>query len=152
MTIWYFLKLSFLILYTSVCAYLAHIMYKYEIKMNEIINNLFLLILIFFANILINDENYFFLLIYLSLSLYHLYFFFVLFKIKKQDYDSKCFLFTSLLLYLTTYFIIREPNPLFYFITFYVFFPNFIKAILIIFIHSYFISFYMKNKRQSIIP
>ena len=30
MTIWYFLKLSFLILYTSICAYLAHIMYKYE--------------------------------------------------------------------------------------------------------------------------
>ena len=30
MPIWYFLKLSFLILYTSICAYLAHIMYKYE--------------------------------------------------------------------------------------------------------------------------
>ena len=30
MTIWYFLKLSFLILYTSICAYLAHIIYKYE--------------------------------------------------------------------------------------------------------------------------
>ena len=30
MSIWYFLKLSFLILYTSICAYLAHIMYKYE--------------------------------------------------------------------------------------------------------------------------
>ena len=45
------------------------------------------------------------------------------------------------------YFSITIFNYLFY----YVFFPNFIKAILIIFIHSYFISFYMKNKRQSII-
>ena len=30
MSLWYFLKLSFLILYTSICAYLAHIIYKYE--------------------------------------------------------------------------------------------------------------------------
>ena len=30
MSIWYFIKLSFLILYTSLCAYLSYLMYKYE--------------------------------------------------------------------------------------------------------------------------
>ena len=30
MSLWYFIKLSFLIIYTSLCAYLSYLMYKYE--------------------------------------------------------------------------------------------------------------------------
>ena len=30
MSLWYFIKLSFLIIYTSICAYLSYLMYKYE--------------------------------------------------------------------------------------------------------------------------
>ena len=30
MSIWYFIKLSFLLVYTSICAYLAYIMYNHE--------------------------------------------------------------------------------------------------------------------------
>ena len=50
------------------------------------------------------------------------------------------FLFVSLFSYLFSYLIICDPNPFICIITYYIFFPNFFKAILIIIFHTYIIS------------
>ena len=67
-----------------------------------------------------------------------------------QNYDLKIFLLISLFLFSFTYFIILEPNPIFSLILFYSFYPNFIKAIFIIFIHNYALYYYINNKKRII--
>ena len=115
-------------------------------------NNIILLLFLFIGNIFINNHNYYFLLIYLFLSIYHLYAYLIIYKNREiHKYYKKTFIFTSLFLFLITYFIICDPNPFFCLISFYIFYPDFIKAILIIVIHSYFISFYIKNDKKHLI-
>ena len=84
--------------------------------------NICLLIILFLGDIYLNEKNYYFLLIYICLFLYHLYVFYLLFhnqKVLHLDLDLKNFIFTSLILYLFSYFIIYDPNPFFCIITFY---------------------------------
>jgi len=50
------------------------------------------------------------------------------------------FLFVSLFAYIFSYLIICDPNPFICIITYYIFFPNFFKAILIIIFHTYIFS------------
>ena len=57
----------------------------------------------------------------------------------------KNFIIISLLLFIISYFIICDSNPFFCIIAFYSFFPNFIKAILIIFIHTFIMYKYINN-------
>ena len=115
-------------------------------------NNILLLIILFIGNIFINDQNYYFLLIYIFLSLYHFYIYIILFKSKEvHNHDSKVFLFISLFIYLFTYFIICDPNPIFCLISFYSFYPNFVKAIFIIFIHSYSLYYFINHNKSNII-
>jgi len=118
--------------------------------MARVFNNLFLLIVIFLANIYINDQNYFFLLIYVLVSFYHVYICFVLLKNKgiHECNDLKSFIYISVFLYLFTYFFIYDPNPFFFFLSFYSFYPNFIKAVFIIVIHSYVLSYYINNNKN----
>ena len=52
------------------------------------------------------------------------------------------FLFVSLFAYLFSYFIICDPKPFICIFTYYIFFPNFFKAILLIIFHTYIISKY----------
>ena len=110
----------------------------------KIINiSIILLIALFLGNIYIINYNYYFALIYGNLLLYHLYIFLLL--IKKgilRKIETVYFLITSLFLYITTYFIICDPNPFSAFFVYYTFNPYFIKAILIIIIHTYFLSKY----------
>jgi hypothetical protein len=114
--------------------------------MKKILNNIFLLIILFLGDIFINEKDYYFQLIYICLLFYHLYFLFLLIQNKGiLFFDLKYFLFTSIILYLFTYFIIYDPNPFFSIITFYSFYPNFIKATFIIAIHTYYISYYLNN-------
>jgi hypothetical protein len=114
--------------------------------MKKIFNNIFLLVLLFLGDNFICEKDYYFLLIYICLLLYHVYFLFLLIQNQKILYfEVKYFLFTSLLLYIFTYFIIYEPNPFFSIITFYSFYPNFIKGIFIIAIHTFYISYYLNN-------
>ena len=54
--------------------------------------------------------------------------------------DILCFLLASFLSYFFSYFMICDPNPIICIITYYIFFPNFYKAILIIIFHTYFFS------------
>jgi hypothetical protein len=120
--------------------------------MNRKINDIILLILIFSGNIFISEHYYFFLLIYFCLIFHHLYICYFLLKIQAiQYFELKKFIFISLLLYIFTYFIIYDPNPFFYFIAFYSFYPDFIKAVLIILIHTYFISYYINSNKNNII-
>jgi len=113
------------------------------------INNV-ILALLFIGNIAIEDYNYYFKLIYFFLTIYHLYVLLFLFYVKK---DKKClkikkYLCSSIFLYLFTYFIICDTNPLFYLFVYYTFFPNFFKAIIIVFIHSFFLSKYFPEERK----
>ena len=50
-----------------------------------------------------------------------------------------------------TYFIICDPNPLFYLFSYYIFFPGFFKAMLIVFFHTYFLSIYSYDKTYYLI-
>ena len=116
--------------------------------MKTVFNNIFLLLILFFGNIFINDNKYFFLLIYTCLSLYHLYIGFTYKSQGIRNFDLVKFIIISLFLYLFTYYIICDPNPFFCLITYYTFFPNFIKSIFIIVIHSYFLSYYINNNKS----
>ena len=114
--------------------------------------NIFLLIILFIGNKLINESNYYFLLIYVFISLYYVYIYIILFKNKEnQKYDLKIFLFISIFLYLFTYFIICDPNPFFCLLSFYSFYPNFFKAIFIMVIHSYAPYYYINNYQGNFI-
>jgi len=117
--------------------------------MNKIILDIFLIIFLFLGNIFIDDSNHFFSFIYLLLILYHLYV--INFIEKKQLFNSlerKNFLFASIFLYFITYFFVCDPNPFCGFLFYFLFYPNFIKGIIIVFIHTYFLSFSLKNNNS----
>ena len=113
------------------------------------INNV-VLALLFIGNITIEDYNYYFLLIYLFLSVYHIYVLYLLFDSSYNSSKLKImiFLFISILLYLFTYFIICDTNPFFYILVYYIFFPNFLKAILIVLFHTYIMSKFLDEKKE----
>ena len=111
-----------------------------------------LIIILFIGNIFIDNHNYFFSLIYIFLIIYHIYIFIFLVK---NDFlrklDVKYFVLTSLFTYVLSYYLICDPNPFISFIFYYFLYPDFIKAILIIFIHSYFLSISIGKKKNNII-
>ena len=113
--------------------------------------NILILVFLFIGNIFINT-NLYFLLIYLFLFLYHNYIFY-LFLINNWKQKLKIFKFIllSIFLYLLTYFIICDPNPVFCFFSYYIFFPDFFKAILIVFFHTFFLSIYLYDKTYNLI-
>ena len=112
----------------------------------KILFNIIILFFLFIGNLFIYDYNFYFLLIYIFVTIYHIYIFHVLHKNKLFQFTGiNHFIIISLLLYIETYFIICDSNPLFCFIAFYSFFPNFIKAILIIFTHTYILHKYVNN-------
>ena len=119
--------------------------------MKSVFNNIVLLIILFLGNIFINDKNYFFQLIYICIALYHLYICFIIKNKGIDNYDFVKFIVISLLLYIFTYFIICDPNPFFCLLTFYTFFPNFIKSIFIVVIHTYVLSIYINNNKSQFI-
>ena len=119
-----------------------------------LIINISILIILFIGNIIISDYNNYFILIYLCLCLYNIYTFFYAIKNKTKSHICKTFFFffISILLYPLTYLIICDPNPFFCFIVYYIFYPNFLKAILIVLIHTYFIhKFLISQKSDKII-
>ena len=116
---------------------------------NFLFNNI-LLIVLFISNIIIREKYLYYLLIYFSLLCYNLSVFYVFIKLywgKNQHYINKLILI-SIILYIFTYFFIYDPNPLFYLFTYYLFFPDFIKAVTIIFIHTYFISKLAREEQE----
>ena len=63
----------------------------------------------------------------------------------------KNFILCSILIYIVTFFIVCDPNPFSGFLFYYIFYPNFIKAITITFIHTYFLSSSIKFKSSIIL-
>ena len=111
--------------------------------MNKMLKMDFLIFFVLFFGYNFLEDHNFFLIIYLSLSLYHIYIFILALKYHyKQKYRLIIFFIISIILYRCTYYYICDPNPVFCFISFYIFYPNFLKAILIILIHTYFLSKY----------
>ena len=105
------------------------------------LNNL-IFVLLFILNIIIKDYNFYLQLIYLLVTIYHIYisYLVVMNNWKNNKYKIKVFFYTSILLYIFTYFIIYDTNPFFYIFEYYIFFPHFLKAILIVLIHTYVLS------------
>ena len=113
---------------------------------NKILINIILLFILFIGNIFIEDYKFYFALIYICLTFYHVYIFYLLLINKSiQTTETKNFIIISLLLYIVSYLIICDSNPFFFIIVFYSFFPNFIKAIMIIFFHTYILNKYISN-------
>ena len=84
--------------------------------------------------------------------IYHIYIFVLIsFNSNFHFYTMKNYILISLLLFLITYFIICDSNPFFCLIAFYIFYPCFIKAVLIIFVHTYFLSIYINNMNHYLI-
>ena len=114
---------------------------KKSVKTNSL-----LIIILIIGNRFINNYNYYFILIYVWLFLYHIYVSYFYFKAYwKQKTKVIKYIIISIIIYPLTYFFICDPNPIICLLTYYIFFPNFVKAIIIILIHSYFLSKYFKS-------
>ncbi len=110
-----------------------------------------LLVILFIGNIFIKSFNAYFLLIYIFISIYHIIIICFLIKNKRFfSYELKSFIINSILLYLITFFLICDSNPFSSIIFFYTFYPNFLKAVLIIFFHTYFLSLYLNDIKTNL--
>ena len=113
--------------------------------MIKILYNIFLLLILFIGNILIKNNYFYFLLIYIFLTFYHIYIYCFIFHDNKINNFVKSYICIIILSYIISYFIICDSNPFFFVVIYYTFFPSFIKAVLIIIIHTYFTSTYINN-------
>ena len=106
---------------------------------NLILDILILSILLILYNILSN-YNYF-LLIYLLLSFYNVVIFIFTLKYNRKEITTIfIFLFFSIIINYISYYYIYDPNPIFCFVSYYIFYPNFVKSILIVLLHTFFLS------------
>ena len=125
-------------------------MIKKMFILSPLIKDLLLLFLLFIGNVLIKNYNIYFLLVYASLIIYHIY---IYISIKKKNniqfFSITNYILITILLFLLTYFFICDSNPFFCIFVFYSFFPNFIKAVLIIIIHTYIINIYQNNIKNN---
>ena len=115
--------------------------------MNIFCLDIVLLIILFLGNKLISNSNYYFSLIYIFLTLYHIYISIVLIRkkaIKKFEFNN--FIIPAFLVYFISYYLFCDPNPFSALIFYYIFYPNFIKGIIIILIHTYFLSTFYSQK------
>jgi len=110
---------------------------------NRNILDIIILVFLFIGNIIIKNNKYYFILIYASLLLYNI---FIIYSVRKNELNNKkeilWILFTTLNSYIFSYFMICDQNPIISIITYYIFFPDFFKAIIIIIFHTYFFSKY----------
>ena len=116
------------------------------------ITNIIILIILFIGNIIIKNHKYYFLLIYSSLLLHNLS---IIYSVIKYGLMNRkeilWFLLVSLFSYLFSYYMICDPNPIICIFTYYIFFPDFYKAILIIIFHTYFYIKYSNLKEYNYI-
>ena len=110
--------------------------------MNNFIFDIFLIIILFLGNIIIDNSKCYFFLIYMILILYHVYSFILILKNKSfKKFKKRNYIFASLFLFVITYYFICDPNPFLSFVFYRIFYPDFMKAIIIFIIHTYFLSF-----------
>ena len=100
----------------------------------------FLFFLLLLLYIIIKESYIYFIIIYIQLALYYTY---KLYRYIRFDLNKNIFcnivksLVISLVHFLFSYYVIYQPNPLYYLFTFYLPFQDFIKSIVIIIFHSY---------------
>ena len=99
-------------------------------------------ILLFIANKKLEDYNTYFKLIYIILIIHNIYFliYIIIEFISKDQYKIVFSVLISLFLYYFSFYYICDSNPNFYLVVYYLFYPNFFKAILIVFIHTFIVS------------
>jgi len=99
-------------------------------------------IFLFIANKKLENYNTYFKLIYIILIIHNIYFltYIIIAFIKKDQYKIVFSVLISLLLYYFSYYFICDSNPKFYLVVYYNFYPNFFKAILIVFIHTFIVA------------
>ena len=104
-------------------------------KCEFIFDNLIFIVL-FIANIKVEDYNYYFKLIYTGVIIYNIYGLICSLKanLKQDQYKLVLFILFSSILYYFSYYYIYDINPQNYAYFYYLFYPNFFKAILINFI------------------
>ena len=110
----------------------------------------FLFSFLLFLYIIINNTNIYFILVYIQLALYYLYKLFRYIRFysdKKTTYNIIKSIFISTIHFLFSYFVIYQPNPLYYTFTFYLPFQNFFKSIFIIIFHSYLLEKFTESEK-----
>lgn len=105
------------------------------IKFIEII----LLIILFILNLLIEDLLIYYLIVYLCLLAYTIYKIYLVIRVWDEKLHIKDIL-KLILAYIFSYFLICDPNPFYYFLTFYLPFQNFFRMIFVIIIVTYYIN------------
>ena len=95
-----------------------------------------ILALLFILNILLDDYHLYFLIIYLCLITYTIYKIYLIIRIWNEKLRFSRILII-LLSYMISYFVICDPNPLYYMLTFYLPFQNFFRMVFLIIFISY---------------
>ena len=109
--------------------------------------DIYIFSLLLISYIIINDNHLFFFLLYLILLLYYIYKLYKYIRIEfKNNIKVIKFIGLSIFHFLFSYFVIYDPNPVYYLFTFYFPFSDCFKAVFIIMFHSYSLSKYeIKN-------
>ena len=93
-------------------------------------------ILLFILNIILDDYHLYFLIIYLCLITYTIYKIYLVVQVWKEKLRFS-YLIIIILSYIISYFIICNPNPLYYMLTFYLPFQNFFRMTFLVIFISY---------------
>ena len=112
--------------------------------------DIFLFSLLLFLYIIINNTDIYFIIVYIQLALYYAYklYRYIRFDSKKNmTYKIIKSIIISGLHFLFSYFVIYEPNPLYYMFTFYLPFQNFFKSIFILIFHSYLMERFTESEK-----
>ena len=100
------------------------------------------LLLIYSAYLAIPNREYFFLFVYSILIMSNISKLFKILLFKKLQLKNKLYTFLKyIFVYILSYFLIKDPNPFYNLLTFYLPFPNLFKGIFIII----FVSFFLNN-------
>ena len=101
------------------------------------------LLLIYSAYLAIPKREYFFLFVYSILIMSNISKLFKILLFEKLQLKNKLYTFLKyIFVYILSYFLIKDPNPFYNLLTFYLPFPNLFKGIFIII----FVSFFLDNK------
>ena len=95
-----------------------------------------ILALLFILNILLDDFHLYFLIIYLCLITYTIYKIYLIIRVwnEKLRFSQIMIILFS---YVISYFVICDPNPLYYLLTFYLPFQNFFRMVFLVIFISY---------------
>ena len=109
---------------------------------NAFIFDNLIFIILFIGNKKIEDYNYYLKLVYYAIIIYNIYGLLCSLKlnIKSAPYIPIFFIVISSILYYYTYHYIYLITPKNYIYFYYIFYPNFFKAILILFTHTFIVS------------